>query len=700
MISKEHKGNQLFNITFSTLFSCISYETYMTILYCLLHEKSLLLRSFSQWRLGACCEALRLSLHPLQWVNVYVPVVPSGALDVIDSPVPAIIGVLTHLSLEANFEDGLQNFLVVDLDRNVIESRPDITRLDEFLDIMMRHRAQTRSPSHGNPQQYHTAFSRALAEIKRCVPPPSNLLHMSLTSMQEISACYSEGSEHFVVKTYGKAKALLDDSFEDTYDCMNVVFLRETPESHTVAQRRMFNSVPCLLQNGTIKLDNGSVTQFDLDLQWGIHNEMKFHDGAKEPNRLPPWYCSQRWEWVSRVHTAMKQWLEKTLQPLTDSSFSSDGRASSLILKGLESTMLATGYMEHRQHLKKVSLSKLPIIGLSRNSLVDKKSKYLPTDVVAVRDRFPFDGRTQRLSALHIRGNSHPSQGRLRARRRNSDSRLIMKTNVHRCQIEYYERRIKELKDMIGRLMREQSKILGKLRQVTDERISYRERVEQLERSVDQSDKEAKKMKKEIKQLKDQVHEADNKLLEWEEKAQEQEYYIDSLHELIADIPTRELQKGSSSERKSPRSKLKAPDNTFEPQMFQKLPIAFASTEQSLEGAFTDVRRALRNVEDIVHKSKTLGYSRNCGTTSNESLKETVHRSIEYLEECQTLFRRWLQDLKFEERREINRRNKNAGGVQLEVNSLNGTPEDREDPQMANSDKLAILKGKLDALEG
>lgn len=42
------------------------------------------------------CECLIALIFPFRWTNVYIPLLPRGILQVLESPVPFIIGTLTE----------------------------------------------------------------------------------------------------------------------------------------------------------------------------------------------------------------------------------------------------------------------------------------------------------------------------------------------------------------------------------------------------------------------------------------------------------------------------------------------------------------------------------------------------------------------------------------------------------------------------
>eukprot|EP01041_Mallomonas_annulata_P003873 gene3873-7731_t len=80
------------------------------------------------------CETLRALMYPFRWGHVYVPVVPAALLDLVEAPVPFILGVLTELLIEVPL-DYLRDVVLVDCDNGVLDcGRAPVARLPEPLD--------------------------------------------------------------------------------------------------------------------------------------------------------------------------------------------------------------------------------------------------------------------------------------------------------------------------------------------------------------------------------------------------------------------------------------------------------------------------------------------------------------------------------------------------------------------------------------
>ncbi len=81
--------------SFCALFSCLRPAHVARVLAALLLERPVLLHSCSQWRLQSAALALTGLLAPLHWAMAFIPVLPEGLIDMVEAPVPRLIGVLT-----------------------------------------------------------------------------------------------------------------------------------------------------------------------------------------------------------------------------------------------------------------------------------------------------------------------------------------------------------------------------------------------------------------------------------------------------------------------------------------------------------------------------------------------------------------------------------------------------------------------------
>lgn len=88
----------------------------------LLLEKQVVIMSDSPAKVSAVCTALLLLLTPFQWQSTYIPLLPSGLLDFLHSPVPFLVG-CHSLSETSEWSDVC--FYDIDKDRIAV---PAVTR--------------------------------------------------------------------------------------------------------------------------------------------------------------------------------------------------------------------------------------------------------------------------------------------------------------------------------------------------------------------------------------------------------------------------------------------------------------------------------------------------------------------------------------------------------------------------------------------
>ncbi|CAB1120011.1 unnamed protein product [Ectocarpus sp. CCAP 1310/34] len=99
----------------AVLFGCVSERTILRALDLLLLEKTLVVCGRDIGIVSMAATALLSLLDPFKWEGVFVPVVPLALMDVLDSPVPALVGVQAPLDPLSSAADGVA---VLDLDAN------------------------------------------------------------------------------------------------------------------------------------------------------------------------------------------------------------------------------------------------------------------------------------------------------------------------------------------------------------------------------------------------------------------------------------------------------------------------------------------------------------------------------------------------------------------------------------------------------
>ncbi|GAB1597749.1 DENN domain-containing protein 3-like [Argonauta hians] len=108
-----HSSLPIFDLPYNLVFICFSMETIIKILTCILTERQILFVSSSYGLLTIITETFCSFIHPFSWEHAYVPVVPHLCLELLDAPVPFIMGChIKHLKFVSQIED----LVVVNID--------------------------------------------------------------------------------------------------------------------------------------------------------------------------------------------------------------------------------------------------------------------------------------------------------------------------------------------------------------------------------------------------------------------------------------------------------------------------------------------------------------------------------------------------------------------------------------------------------
>ena len=142
-----------------SLFRCLGAKGVLTVLCAALAESRILFLSSDVSLLPAVCESLRTLLYPLKWAHVYLPVVPAPLLDLVQAPVPFILGTLSKW-IDLIPAECLCDVVVVDLDTGAIDAM------------------QTRTPD----------VDSGVVEIDQVLPFPPKIERWLLCALGEILA--------------------------------------------------------------------------------------------------------------------------------------------------------------------------------------------------------------------------------------------------------------------------------------------------------------------------------------------------------------------------------------------------------------------------------------------------------------------------------------------------------------------------------
>ncbi|KAM9772601.1 DENN domain-containing protein 2A-like [Syngnathus typhle] len=109
--------SHLEHVDFECLFSCLSLRLLLRVFASLLLERRVIFTADKLSTLSQCCHAVVALLYPFVWQHTYIPVLPSAMLDIVCTPTPFIVGLLSG-SLPQLTELPLEEVLVVDLGKS------------------------------------------------------------------------------------------------------------------------------------------------------------------------------------------------------------------------------------------------------------------------------------------------------------------------------------------------------------------------------------------------------------------------------------------------------------------------------------------------------------------------------------------------------------------------------------------------------
>jgi hypothetical protein len=122
----------LVNFSYQPLFRALSVSNILVLWGELLQEGRVVLRSEHMALLTPVAEGLMSLLFPLTWQGIYIPVLPSHMLDVLDAPVPFLVGLVGNTCPQP---DGV---IVCDLDQDVVQLGYDTNHKPQPLPVLPR----------------------------------------------------------------------------------------------------------------------------------------------------------------------------------------------------------------------------------------------------------------------------------------------------------------------------------------------------------------------------------------------------------------------------------------------------------------------------------------------------------------------------------------------------------------------------------
>lgn len=109
--------SRLEHVDFDALFSTLSVRHLIQVFASLLLERRVIFMADTLSTLSKCCHAMVALIYPFAWQHTYIPVLPPSMIDIVCSPTPFLIGLLSS-SLPRLKELPVEEVLLVDLGNN------------------------------------------------------------------------------------------------------------------------------------------------------------------------------------------------------------------------------------------------------------------------------------------------------------------------------------------------------------------------------------------------------------------------------------------------------------------------------------------------------------------------------------------------------------------------------------------------------
>ncbi|XP_015208598.1 DENN domain-containing protein 2A isoform X2 [Lepisosteus oculatus] len=109
--------SRLEHVDFECLFSSLQLRLLIRVFASLLLERRVIFTADKLSTLSQCCHAMVALLYPFAWQHTYIPVLPPSMIDIVCTPTPFIVGLLSS-SLPRLKELPIEEVLVVDLGNN------------------------------------------------------------------------------------------------------------------------------------------------------------------------------------------------------------------------------------------------------------------------------------------------------------------------------------------------------------------------------------------------------------------------------------------------------------------------------------------------------------------------------------------------------------------------------------------------------
>ncbi|KAI3657296.1 hypothetical protein MP638_002236 [Amoeboaphelidium occidentale] len=108
------------NFSYYPLFACLSIENIVRIVELISLESKMVFLSTHVSLLTPVMESLMHFLYPFYWQHIYIPVLCNSLIDVLQAPVPFIIGIC---KVDGTAVDVPEDVIIIDIDNNVVNER-------------------------------------------------------------------------------------------------------------------------------------------------------------------------------------------------------------------------------------------------------------------------------------------------------------------------------------------------------------------------------------------------------------------------------------------------------------------------------------------------------------------------------------------------------------------------------------------------
>ncbi|XP_047431023.1 DENN domain-containing protein 2A-like isoform X2 [Mugil cephalus] len=161
--------SRLEHVDFECLFSCLRLRLLLRVFGSLLLERRVIFTADKLSTLSQCCHAVVALLYPFVWQHTYIPVLPSAMLDIVCTPTPFLVGLLSS-SLPQLTELPLEEVLVVDLGNSRFLRQLDDedtilpSKLQSALENVLERRRELANERGGDPSGDSGHLSTVVSE--------------------------------------------------------------------------------------------------------------------------------------------------------------------------------------------------------------------------------------------------------------------------------------------------------------------------------------------------------------------------------------------------------------------------------------------------------------------------------------------------------------------------------------------------------